>query len=148
MGLQIVDPDGAESRPHELARKRDRAEPLPAEPEEPRGRATADTWMDWKQTVCAPMMRPVFWGLARTPEAERDHDAINAGIELGYKVWGVLDRHLADRPFVAGDTLTMGDIPSARRPIAGSTWWRSARRCRTSTRGIGALPSVRHSART
>ena len=80
-------------------------------PADPRARATADVWMDWQQTVCAPMMRPVFWGLVRTPEAERDHDAINAGIERGYKVWGVLDRHLADRPFVAGDTLTMGDIP-------------------------------------
>ena len=80
-------------------------------PADPRDRAVADTWMDWQQTVCAPMMFPVFWGLVRTPEAERDHDAINAGIERGYKVWGVLDRHLADRAFVAGDALTMGDIP-------------------------------------
>ena len=80
-------------------------------PADPRVRATADAWMDWQQTVCAPMMRPVFWGLVRTPEAERDHGAINAGIERGYEVWGVLDRRLADHPFVAGDTLTMGDIP-------------------------------------
>ena len=80
-------------------------------PADRRDRAVADTWMDWQQTTCAPMMFPVFWGLVRTPEAERDHDAINAGIERGYKVWGVLDRHLADRAFVAGDTLTMGDIP-------------------------------------
>ena len=80
-------------------------------PADPRDRAVADTWMDWQQTTCAPMMFPVFWGLVRTPEAERDHDAINAGIERGYKVWAVLDRHLADRAFVAGDTLTMGDIP-------------------------------------
>ena len=43
--------------------------------------------MDWQQTVCAPMMRPVFWGLVRTPEAESDYDAINAGIERGCKVW-------------------------------------------------------------
>ena len=117
-------------------------------PADPRVRATADTWMHWQQTVCAPMMRPVFWGLARTPEAERDHDAINADIERGYTVWGVLDRHLADRPFVVGDTLTMGDIPIDPQVIAGSTWWRSARRCRTWRRGIGASPSTRHSART
>ena len=80
-------------------------------PTDSRVRAVADTWMDWQQTTCSPMMFPVFWGLVRTPEAERDHDAINAGIERGYKVWGVLDRHLADRAFVAGDTFTMGDIP-------------------------------------
>ena len=80
-------------------------------PADPRVRAIADTWMDWQQTACAPMMFPVFWGLVRTPEAERDHDAINADIERGLDVWGVLDRHLADRAFVAGDTFTMGDIP-------------------------------------
>ena len=80
-------------------------------PADPRVRAVADTWMDWQQTTCAPMMLPVFWGLVRAPEAERDHDAINAGIERGREVWGMLDRRLADRPFVAGDTFTMGDIP-------------------------------------
>ena len=80
-------------------------------PADPRVRATADTWMDWQQTVCAPMMRPIFWGLVRTAEAERDHDEINAGIERGYEGWSMLDRHLADRSFVAGDALTMGDIP-------------------------------------
>ena len=80
-------------------------------PADPRVRATADTWMDWQQTTCAPMMLPVFWGLVRTPEAERDYDRINAGIERGYEVWGMLDRHLEGRAFVAGDDLTMGDVP-------------------------------------
>ena len=80
-------------------------------PADPRGRAAADTWMDWQQTTCASMMLPVFWGLVRTPEAERDYDRINAGIERGYEVWGILDRHLAGRAFVAGDDFTMGDIP-------------------------------------
>ena len=80
-------------------------------PADPRVRAAADTWMDWQQTTCAPMMLPVFWGLVRTPEAERDHDRINAGIERGYEVWGMFDRHLEGRPFVAGDDFTMGDIP-------------------------------------
>ncbi|MGK0172277.1 MAG: glutathione S-transferase [Gammaproteobacteria bacterium] len=26
-------------------------------------------------------------------------------------MWEILDKHLADRPYVAGDRLTMGDIP-------------------------------------
>ena len=80
-------------------------------PADPGVRAVADTWMDWQQTACAPMMLPVFWGLVRTPEAERDHGRIKAGIERGYEVWGILDRHLEGRPFVAGDDFTMGDIP-------------------------------------
>ena len=54
---------------------------------------------------------PGVLGLVRTPEAERDYDAINAGIERGCEVWGMLDRRLADRAFVAGDEFTMGDIP-------------------------------------
>ena len=81
-------------------------------------RATADTWMDWQQTICAPMMRPLFYALVRTPEAERDYDTIKARTERGYKVWGVLNRYLANRAFVAGDTFTMGDIalgPHAHR---------------------------------
>ena len=80
-------------------------------PADPRTRANADTWMDWQQTVCAPMMLPVFWGLVRTPDTERDYDKINAGIERGYEVWGILDRHLEGRDCVAGDEFTMGDIP-------------------------------------
>ncbi len=80
-------------------------------PDDPRVRAVADCWMDWQQTACAPMMMPIFWGLVRTPEAERDHGAIKAAIERGFRIWGILDRHLAERAFVAGDEFTMGDIP-------------------------------------
>ena len=87
-------------------------------PTDPRARAGAETWMDWEQTACAPAVFPVFFALVRAPEAERDRDAIDAGIERGHEVWAVLDRHLSDRNFVAGDALTMGDIsigPQAHR---------------------------------
>ena len=33
-------------------------------------------------------------------------------------IWSILDEHLAGRRFVAGDRLTMGDIP------VGTAWWR------------------------
>ena len=80
-------------------------------PDNPHLRATADVWMDWKLTAIAPMMRPIFVGLIRTPPAERNQTEIDAGIEEGYRLWAMLDRHLADRKYVAGDALTMGDIP-------------------------------------
>ena len=80
-------------------------------PAELRARALAEQWMDWKLTAINPMMRPVFWGLVRTPEAERDHDAIQRAIALGCELWAMLDRHLAAHAYVAGDELTMGDIP-------------------------------------
>lgn len=80
-------------------------------PEDREARATADTWMDWKLNVVNPFMRNVFWGLVRTRPEDRDMDAINAGIQQGCKFWAMLDRHLEGRRFIAGDDLTMGDIP-------------------------------------
>ncbi len=80
-------------------------------PDNPHARATADTWMDWKLNAINPVMRPIFWGLVRTKPEDRDMDAITAGIEQGVKFWGMLDTHLAGRRYIAGDDLTMGDIP-------------------------------------
>ena len=80
-------------------------------PEDRQVRATADSWMDWKLTAVNPMMRPIFWGLVRTGPEERDQGAIDAGIQEGLRLWAMLDRHLADRPWIAGDAFTMGDIP-------------------------------------
>src|ERR1043165_8850475 len=35
-------------------------------------RGIADQWMDWQQTTLRDDMSTVFWGLVRTPPAERD----------------------------------------------------------------------------
>ena len=37
-------------------------------------------------------------------------EQINAAIEQSYDIWGILDRHLADRPYVAGDEYTIADM--------------------------------------
>jgi glutathione S-transferase len=80
-------------------------------PEDPGARSLADRWMDWKFTTIIPRLTPIFWGLIRTPEDQRDMAVIeNAVAELA-RHWPALDGHLADRPFVAGERLTMGDIP-------------------------------------
>lgn len=80
-------------------------------PEDPQARATADSWMDWKLNAINPVMRPIFWGLVRTAPEDRNMDEINAGIEQGVKFWGMLNTHLEGRNYIAGDDLTMGDIP-------------------------------------
>jgi glutathione S-transferase len=80
-------------------------------PVDPATRAVADEWMDWQQTTLSEDMRTVFWGLVRTPAEQRDHDKIAAAVESLKEIWGRLDRHLHGRAFVAGDHLTMGDIP-------------------------------------
>jgi glutathione S-transferase len=76
-----------------------------------RDRALAEQWMDWKLSTVVPMMTPIFWGLVRTPEAERDTASIERAIRRGAEIWGLLDAHLAQQPYVAGSTFTMGDIP-------------------------------------
>lgn len=79
-------------------------------PADPARRAIADQWMDWQQTVVAPAMSPIFWGLVRTPAAERDLPGIGRAIQRACTVWGVLDAHLSRHLYVAGD-FSMGDVP-------------------------------------
>jgi glutathione S-transferase len=74
-------------------------------------RALAEQWMDWEQTTVEPTIRPVFWGLIRTPPEERDLDEIGRARQELIDIWGRLDRHLADRAYVLGERFTMGDIP-------------------------------------
>jgi glutathione S-transferase len=73
-------------------------------------RAVADQWMDWQQTVVGPVMSPIFWGLVRTPAAERDLAAIQRAIERSFEAFGILDAHLSRHPYVAGE-FSMGDVP-------------------------------------
>ncbi len=88
--------------------------------EDPAERSLADRWMDWKITTVLPHLHLCFWGMIRTPEPDRDMAAITrAAKDLG-EVWRILDSHLADKTFVVGDSLTMGDIP------VGSAFYRYA----------------------
>ena len=80
-------------------------------PDDVRVRADADRWMDWASTTLNPAMRTVFWGLVRTPPAERNAKAIVESTVRAGELLGMVDAALADRPFIAGDSLTMGDIP-------------------------------------
>ena len=80
-------------------------------PTDPATRADLDRWMDWQQTTQNPAMTPVFWGLVRTPPAERNQAAIDAGIAQSIAAFGIVNARLADRDWLGGDRLTMADIP-------------------------------------
>ncbi len=80
-------------------------------PSDPQAYADADRWMDWQQTTVLPIMTPIFWGLVRTPEAERKAEVIEAARRDGIGVWGILDERLKGRDYIMGDRLTMADIP-------------------------------------
>lgn len=80
-------------------------------PADPGRRARADQWMDWQVSTLQPVMHPIFWGLIRTPEAQRDLAGIEAATRAIAPLFRLLDDHLAQQAFVAGDELTIGDIP-------------------------------------
>jgi glutathione S-transferase len=80
-------------------------------PEDPAERSLTDRWMDWTAATLQPAFMDIFWGYYRTPEPERDWTVIQRGIDGCARLYGILDRHLAARPFVAGEHLTLGDIP-------------------------------------
>lgn len=90
-----------------LARKHDKA-----------GRFTADTkaqyesdkWMDWQLGTMWPALRIAFLGLTRTPEAERNHQAILKGYQETNRLLGMLDQILAKQNYCSGNQFQIGDI--------------------------------------
>ena len=82
-------------------------------PEDIQARASAGRWMDWALSVLAGRHVPVFQGLIRTPEAERDMAKIGAARDLWAKANLVLEAWLADHEYLSGDVFGFGDIPAS-----------------------------------
>ena len=78
---------------------------------DPEERAQADRWMEWQSTDLWVDMTPTFWGLIRTPEEERNLPMIDQHVENLTAHFELLDKHLANREFIVGDRLSIGDIP-------------------------------------
>jgi glutathione S-transferase len=81
---------------------------LPATPE---GRAQANRWMDWQLSVFNPTIVPLFFATIRTPEEKKDPNTIKTALEKTSAVWQMVENQLTKTPFLAGDTLSLGDIP-------------------------------------
>jgi glutathione S-transferase len=81
-------------------------------PEDAGARARTDLWTDWVLADLQPAFIGLFWNLYRTPEEQRNWNLIRQGIARSAILFQLLDRHLGEHAFIAGDTLTMGDIPA------------------------------------
>ena len=115
-------------------------------PDDLRQRFDAERWMDWQQTKLNGAGREAFIQLVRTPPERRNPAAVAQSIAMTALLHGLLDEHFAQRPFMAGDRLTMADIPIAcemhrwlelpieHRPLAHLHGWYSR---------IAALPAAR-----
>ena len=72
-------------------------------PADPKTRARASQWMDWQLSVMGPAITPVFWGMIRTPPAERNHKAIDEGKVKTTAAVKILDDHFAKAQYAAGE---------------------------------------------
>ena len=88
----------------------------------PGQRAVSEKWMDWQLTTPAEDMTYVFWGLIRNSPIHADKTVQAKAIEDLNQHWSIVDAALADRDFLAGDRLTVGDIP-----LGDMMWARVAR---------------------
>ncbi|AMO23498.1 glutathione S-transferase [Ramlibacter solisilvae] len=89
-------------------------------PQDLRQRFDAERWMDWQQTTLNPAGREAFIQLIRTPADRRNADALAASVSATEPLLATLDARLAARPFMAGERLTMADIPIA---CEMHRWW-------------------------
>ena len=79
-------------------------------PSAPRTRAGIERWLDWTLSTLQPAERPVFWGLVRTPSAERNMVALQRDADSVAKLWAMVDAHLSGRDVLEGDTVSLADL--------------------------------------
>ncbi|MBV6819446.1 glutathione S-transferase family protein [Rahnella sp. PD12R] len=82
-------------------------------PSDLRARASADKWLDWTANSLTVPFRQVFLTLVRVPEPERDMDLVATGMAAFEKHWAVVDKVLAQQPWLSGEHFGLGDIPLA-----------------------------------
>jgi len=81
-------------------------------PEDVGERAHADQWMTWGTVELIPDWIALFWRLVRTPVESRDAAVIARHLDATCRRMRLLDRHLDDRSYLAGDSFTVADIPA------------------------------------
>lgn len=85
--------------------------PSALSPADPGQRAASEKWMDWTLSTLHGPYREVFWGLVRTPPEKRNMELIEASRKKCCELWSFVDAALEGRQYVAGDQLSVGDIP-------------------------------------
>jgi glutathione S-transferase len=75
------------------------------------GQARANQWLDWALTTLAPAITPAFWGLIRAKPEQRDMAKIKEAVAKTNDSMAMLDRYLDKTPYVAGNEISIGDIP-------------------------------------
>lgn len=89
-------------------------------PNDARAAADADRWMEWYSTTLWLNLRPIFHNLVRTPVEKRNLGEVEEARKRLAANFGILDKHLAGRDYLAGQTFTVADIPMG---VASYRWF-------------------------
>jgi glutathione S-transferase len=108
-------------------------------PSEAGERSEVERWMDWQLGTLWARLRITFLGLTRTPEPQRDYDAIRAAFKETARLLRVLDGHLEARAFIVLERFTLADIVVA---LATHRWYGLAERFPEVLDAEPAMPSV------
>jgi glutathione S-transferase/GST-like protein len=107
----IVDPDGPDGRPLSIFESGAILQYLGVKsglfyPQDPRGRAEVDQWLFWQVGGLGPMAGQTHHFRQYAPAVIKDQRQIAYGVrrytDETHRLYGVLDRRLAGRDFVAG----------------------------------------------
>ena len=80
-------------------------------PTDPAELAIADQWMDWHRSDISLFFFDMFRAKIRLPPEQQNPQQIAAAAVTCGKIFAILDQHLANRDYITGNQLTMGDIP-------------------------------------
>jgi len=75
---------------------------------DPRTRVETLQWLHWQVSGLGPMAGQSGW--FRVHATQRDDYAIDRYTRETHRLYGVLDRRLTDRTFIAGDAISIADI--------------------------------------
>ena len=88
-------------------------------PADAAARAMADRWMDW-QFDYADAQRDAFLNLIRRAPDQRDAAAVARSAAACAKQMTILDRYLAETPWLSGEHFGIGDVPMG---VYAHTWF-------------------------
>ncbi|HJN53122.1 MAG: glutathione S-transferase family protein [Pseudomonadales bacterium] len=81
-------------------------------PQDPVARSRMDRWMDWSQAQFDAAFMGLFWGYYRTPQERRNAAENQRRVSQCQRLTHILDGQLSEFDYVAGNELTLADIPA------------------------------------
>jgi glutathione S-transferase len=76
--------------------------------------------MEWYSTTLWIALRPVFWNLVRVAPEKRNMAEVAENHRKLAGYFGIVDRELAGKRYLAGNDFSMGDIPMG---VAAFRWY-------------------------